>query len=433
MCGNVGIFNKKGITPVQQGLFENMLWMDSIRGYHSTGVIAVEGQGDNYSVIKEAVDGAYFTQTVDWKEFLNAHKNPKILIGHNRWATQGEVNKQNSHPFSFGHVSGVHNGTLDRQSYLPDSEKFEVDSENIYWSFYKKGVEWTLERLEGAFALVWYDSKEKCLNFVRNDERPLHIAELNDGTIIWGSEKGMLDWLTSRTTKISSIKATEKLKEGVWRRFYLDGKMVDTEVSIVPSWKQCGGYYDYRYGNYRSPQKALPPSTTTSASKVTDIGTKAREDDNKKLINAGMPWRVGSRVKVTMEEFRPYPNSSGMGSIRCYSEEASTVDDVVVSIGSQTINDFVPDKEVEGTVVYVYPFKVHGIKIVLSDITEPSKVAEKELMCGSKVSKAYFDNHMKKKCYSCGDTISYNELDVCIKVNDTNLTCGHCVEELYNI
>ena len=435
MCGNVGIFNPKGITPNQQDLFEQMLWMDSIRGYHSTGVIAVSDEGEKYSVIKDAVDGALFVQTKQWAEFLKEHKKPKVLIGHNRWATQGKVNRKNSHPFSFGNISGVHNGTLTHQYGLPDHEKFDVDSENIYWSFYKKGVEWTLERLDGAFALVWYDSKEKALNFVRNDERPLHIAELNDGTIIWGSEKGMLEWLTGRTNKVSSIKTIENLKDGVWRKFHLSGGMLDKPVEIQDTWKQ------YRsFGGWGQPTGAYYLGNSNGKQGTVTRLSSHKEADNKLLINAGLDWRVGRRIKVEMEEFVPYANGTESGSIHCYSDDLHPEDDVVVTITGKSRKEFTVGEEVTGVITYVYPIKdTPGIKVALTDIKAVTEnlpaltILPKETVCGSSISKAHFDNHMRKKCHNCGDNISFDDLENCAQINETNLICGHCVEGILNV
>lgn len=435
MCGNVGIFNPKGLTINQQNLFEQMLWMDSIRGYHSTGVVAVKGDGDNYSVVKEAVDGAYFVQTEQWAEFLKENKSPKVLIGHNRWATQGEVNRKNSHPFSFGNISGVHNGTLTHQYGLPDHEKFEVDSENIYWSFYKKGVEWTLARLDGAFALVWYNAEDKTLNFVRNDERPLYIAELNDKSIIWGSEKGMLEWLTGRTTKVSSIKKIDKLKDGVWRKYNIAGGVTDQEVYIQETWKSYQGSYGWGY----------PKSTTvtTGNTKKTGVVTKLqshKEADNKLLINAGLDWRVGRRIKVEMEEFLPYANGTEHGSIHCYSDDLHPEDNVIVTITGRNISEFDVGKEITGVVTYVYPVKdTLGIRVSLTDIKPVIEnlpaltVIPKTTVCGSTISKDHFDNHMKKRCHNCGDKINFSDLEDCAQINETSLICGHCVEGILNV
>ena len=397
--------------------------MDSIRGYHSTGVISVSGKGNKRSILKDAVDGAHFTQTKEWANFRGHNKDSKILIGHNRWATQGEVNKQNSHPFSFGNISGVHNGTLHYQSNLPDYTRFEVDSENIYWSFHKKGVEWTLERLDGAFALVWYDSSKRTLNFARNDERPLWIAELTDGTIAWASEEGMLTWLIERSKRLPNIKNIASLKEGVWKSINIDGTVTDKKVNMEVSWtkyqQDCIGYgqsYNQPFGNENK----------------NIVKASIKEQDNASLSNRGIPWEVGQRVRVTMSGFKAYPGDSGVGSIHCYNEQSEMCDDVTTVITSRRESEFEEGKEVSAVVSYVYPMTGGGIKVTFCD-PKPIVLAvmkETELVCGTVLTDEEFERDFDHTCYTCGMDISYSTLHDCAKITDSHLSCPSCVEDM---
>jgi len=51
--------------------------------------------------------------------------------------------------------------------------------------------------LDGAFSLVWHDTRNNTLNFARNDERPLCLAYAH-GIVYWASEELMLRWLLDR-------------------------------------------------------------------------------------------------------------------------------------------------------------------------------------------------------------------------------------------
>jgi len=141
------------------------------------------------SIVQDGIDFLGYKKADD---MINA--GSKVLAAHNRWATRGKVNAINAHPFTFGDITGMHNGTLKNQSLLPDSHTFTVDSENIFWSFNKIGVDDTIKKLHGAYALVWYEEDKQTINFVRNNDRPLsYCYSIDNKTIFWASEALMLE------------------------------------------------------------------------------------------------------------------------------------------------------------------------------------------------------------------------------------------------
>jgi len=189
MCGIVGVAGK--IFADEDKIFKDLLYMDELRGKDSTGVVAVAAYSGAMSYHKRAIGAQDFLDSKKGSALIT--QSNRVLIGHNRWKTKGAVNHQNAHPFHHGHIIGVHNGTLKDQSLLPDSKEFDVDSDNIFYSISTLGVEETHRKLHGAFALVWWNSEDKTLNFLRNSERTLYIArKRNQETIYWASEKFML-------------------------------------------------------------------------------------------------------------------------------------------------------------------------------------------------------------------------------------------------
>lgn len=175
--------------------FRELLILDSIRGEHSTGVAAVS----NLDVRIAKVVGDPF-ELFRSRSFTEALAMPnKVLIGHNRYATAGAVNKKNAHPFQIDEIVGAHNGTLTNKYQLLDGHKFDVDSEALYNHMEKKGLESLLKTMNGAWALVWWDGRDETLNILRNKERSLYVASLNAGGVIfWASEKWMLEVALSR-------------------------------------------------------------------------------------------------------------------------------------------------------------------------------------------------------------------------------------------
>jgi hypothetical protein len=120
----------------------------------------------------------------------------KVMIGHNRYATSGGVNKAGAHPFDFDTLVGAHNGTISARYRLDDDKDFKVDSQALYHNIEKNGVKETIRRLGGtgnAWSLVWWDKLDQTLNFLRNKERPLWMCRSKDGKVLfWASEAWML-------------------------------------------------------------------------------------------------------------------------------------------------------------------------------------------------------------------------------------------------
>lgn len=124
-----------------------------------------------------------------------------MVIAHARAATQGKIIKENSHPFHVGHLLGVHNGTV--TGTFKNREKYDTDSEAIYHNILEMGVEAALKGIDTdattlAYALVWLDTKDKTINIIRNNMRPLHMFE-QAGTIFFSSEQKDLAYTFNRT------------------------------------------------------------------------------------------------------------------------------------------------------------------------------------------------------------------------------------------
>lgn len=190
MCGIVGIAGE--ITADARKAFQQMLILDQLRGDHSTGCLSVRNY-DGMVKISKAIGGP--ENLFETKKFQDQITDTsKLYVGHNRYATVGEVNVQNTHPFDFENVVGVHNGSLRTYKGLPGYGEYNVDSQVLYHAINEIGVEEALKHVQGAYALVWFDKKEQTLNFIRNAERPLSLQMSPDGkTIMWASEAWMME------------------------------------------------------------------------------------------------------------------------------------------------------------------------------------------------------------------------------------------------
>ena len=199
MCGLISVISKNanGLTKEQTNAFNDLLYLDALRGMDSTGVFMVDNQG-NLELAKEASSGPIFRETKEYKDLLGrSFMRGSALVGHNRAATKGIVNDENAHPFVVDDtITLVHNGTLYNHKELANTE---VDSHAIAHTIHENGgnVEAALQKISGAYALIWHNFKEDTLNFVRNSQRPLHWVETKDSWI-WASEANMLSWIVQR-------------------------------------------------------------------------------------------------------------------------------------------------------------------------------------------------------------------------------------------
>jgi hypothetical protein len=184
------------LGKTEENTLQTLLILDALRGTDSTGVAVIDNQ-DTVKVAK-ALGNPYEllgSKAFD-KALLGANR---AIIGHNRYGTQGKINKQNAHPFEFDSLVGAHNGTLTSKHRLDSSTDFDVDSENLYHHIHMHGLHSAMEHLSGAWSLVWWNKDDISLNFLRNKERPMYITSNVAGTaLFWASEKWMLEVAMSR-------------------------------------------------------------------------------------------------------------------------------------------------------------------------------------------------------------------------------------------
>lgn len=323
MCGLVGVAGNLSTNDADK--FLHMLKADVVRGEHATGVTKVSTGGvvDHF---KLAYDANVFLQLTPAKNFLSRPISNTVLMGHNRHATKGASDAhENAHPFKHGHITLMHNGSLTSwHNVTPTTERYTVDSEAICRGFEYYGVEETIKKLNGAFALTWYDEKLKTINFVRNSQRDLALAiNKKANKVYWASEKGMLKWILDR--KYFGLQATDydemfELKEGVWLSIPVKG--INLEVDKM----------EVKDVELRSVYQA--PKTNTSTGGNTTTSTRTDRDyskDAKQTLEAAGKRNqsirklvedcderqvfLDERIAVYYTDYVPYGGNSVTGKI----------------------------------------------------------------------------------------------------------------------
>ena len=213
MCGLVGLLLKtnSGGLAIDADLFQQLLFIDTLRGEDSTGVVLWDNEGE-IKVVKDAISAPEFLKTKDWN-FLRGNfiSRGKAILGHNRKKTVGNISPETAHPFVYDNrYVFMHNGTLNNDTALKhdlkslhdlgvktfEEPKTGVDSEIlgqmlVPFGHDKKIIEDQLSKVRGAYACIWLDQKEEKLYVVRNKERSLFYAKTPIG-IIYASEPAFI-------------------------------------------------------------------------------------------------------------------------------------------------------------------------------------------------------------------------------------------------
>ncbi len=283
--------------------------VDSLRGEDSTGAYCVLNNRQ-VKTIKIASHPAHLFACDSWTKFRqSAVSTGRIVIGHNRKATQGKVVSENAHPFVDNNIILVHNGTLRTREGVGNEE---VDSHAVCRAIAKDGAEKVLSEINGAFVFVWYDTKTSKLNIIRNDERPLSLVKTTNLYVI-ASE----DWMATGVFKRDYGKVEEVLtfKPGSLYSFSLDGSYTVKEIKLKAAatarsyayaddeWDQRG----YNMGHRRPSVLTLPLPKKESVLDVVvrntfDIVKGTIVDFN--IMSAELPTGTDARIKVKGQVLR---------------------------------------------------------------------------------------------------------------------------------
>lgn len=314
MCGIVGVIGNMRLSRFHTSLFSQMLYADELRGHHATGIISVD-KDKSVSYFKKAMPASEFLNLRTTDRVINEKRGIQALIGHNRYATQGAITDKNSHPFTHGEITLVHNGSLLEMDELPDNHLFDVDSEAITHSINKIGIEDTVSLLNGAFTLVYHDYSDNSINIVRNKERPLAFGTIKfERNMAFASEANMLNWIAGRTN--NAMESIHSLEPGMLMKIKLDDKDI-TDFSMTPLklYKPKSLFWGWPENARGKKQEKGKGEAAT----VSRIPNKRERKVSKVLESIGI--EMGERIKFTALQFNTYDQHSQMGKIEGFALE----------------------------------------------------------------------------------------------------------------
>ncbi|MFZ5961324.1 glutamine--fructose-6-phosphate transaminase (isomerizing) [Thalassococcus sp. BH17M4-6] len=207
MCGIVGILGGHEVAPT---LVEALGRLE-YRGYDSAGIATVNaGHLDRRRAVGKLVNLSDL--------LVHEPLAGKAGIGHTRWATHGAPTTTNAHPHQAGPVAVVHNGIIENFRELREEMEraglsctSDTDTETVAvltQHHMSQGLNQvdaafkTLDRLEGAFALVFLFDGQDDLMIAARKGSPLAIGH-GDGEMYVGSDAIALAPLTDRITYLA--------------------------------------------------------------------------------------------------------------------------------------------------------------------------------------------------------------------------------------
>lgn len=228
MCGIVGFATAEKLIHFTD---RRDFWVQGMiagvpRGLDSTGMYAVEHNNNAVHMQKNLCWGPDFIQLREVRRMMDHVERLKVVVGHHRAKTTGQITRQDAHPHQVDHITLVHNGGISNEWQLPGWQHHEdhpnVDTYKLTYAIAHAGYKRVLENARGAWALVWWDAKESTLNITRNKDRPLALCWGEDRkSLYFASEWAMLGWLMHRN-KLKQDKPIFTIKENILYKFHVE-------------------------------------------------------------------------------------------------------------------------------------------------------------------------------------------------------------------
>jgi len=369
-------------------------------------------------------------------------------MGHGRFATQGAINAENAHPFTEGHITLVHNGTISNFKSLQGTEygQYEVDSQLVARLIADKGAEEIIPKVFGAYVFIWYDHKERTLNLVRNHSRPLFIGlKQHSDTLFWSSERETLEWNAKRNK--TPLKEIYEMPTGEIHTYHA-GDLVPTIVKLeTPNYYSRQASWDEDYYTVPSTKTNVVPFNTRRDDKPKSIVRKMNNKDVLKSQITGDERVIilGNKYTFEIEDLK----ESGHGNHLLGTSHLYPAIEFVAPTNDLTEEAIFAADYAEGVVSFIQPAlptdKFFDYRVILKDIKvyvqgeEEEDDTEKRLQIMSvegileAVSEFRYNEMLDKDCAWCNLPHSKKTKHTKLLLAPTNdLVCTDCAEGLLN-
>lgn len=464
MCGLVGIVGH--IDSTHERMFKLMLQLDTLRGADSTGMLQVSC-GKTHSILKAVGTPWDLAELKKYDSFFTGWHH--LLLGHNRSATRGSVSYHNAHPFERGDIVGAHNGTLTSTYNLDGHGKYDVDSEVVFHHMEINGPEDTVNKINGAFALTWYDKFLKTFNMVRNGERTLYYTLLNNGSVLaYASEPWMIIVAGLKVNINVDIKDIISLPVGEHVEVMLPKETHYSAANVKPLIINKYNYELFKptYTNYNRSgghQGTGPFPKTTTSTATTPTGTTGPTiDTTKKALPAAMETTKNNVVAGNFSGDRfskPYRVTfevTGYGTDR--NNKSNYISGRIIAVDDGKMEDlpttnvriFLHKNKPDWQDMMSSPYYFEGktkryaveeggfFTVFIASIKELTDYVEdvEDVYEGFDGMPMTYDEFRKtyKDCHVCGDPLDPKDSGVAF-LSATSCMCGSCAEKMeeYNL
>ena len=422
MCGIWGVIPGKNTTYDGVKRFVQAAAVaGAVRGTDGVGLMVLPVTGSP-QYIKSAFGAADFIFDKDVMKLYSVEnaKGTWGIVGHNRAATRGDISDDSAHPFQHDHITLVHNGYISNPETLPkilySDAKGRVDSDVLTESMAKAGMESTLPRAYGAYALAWHDSRDNVLRITRNTQRPLHFMRTKCGALLFASEGDMLWWLAGRAN--FGRGPVRELKHDIVLSVFPDGACTAEKAPEV----------QYSYFRYPYYQGASTPITGSSQRQElqTPLSSKETKKINKALSSFG--WEGDTDLTFEVVSSEPWHKTQRKYTGKAWAHDKHPVlprpavmfahsrGKALVQGDKLAVRGVGIRKEIPGGLCAV----VRAVQVP-SEYPGPNK---------SKLTLSQWEKAVEGGCVECGHVILPHEAtEVHWVMNETAPMCGGCVAE----
>ncbi len=348
MCGIVGAVTRRDVTGI---LLEGLQRLE-YRGYDSAGL----------SVYDQAAGLQQIRKVGKVSELKNACRSaqPKgnVGIAHTRWATHGKPTVENAHPHMSGNkVSVVHNGIVENHEVLRVELQelgftflSETDTEVIAHLLaaeisasgdFRSGVDRTLNKLEGAFAIAVQHSDYPDVLVAARVGSPLVIG-LGIGENYIASDPQALRPVTDRFIFLEEGEVVEVTADKV-SIFGHNSDSIDSRTVKLDERRDAGDKGDYRHYMLKEIYEQPETVRQTLEGRMTDkhvldhaFGAGASDMFKKvkavQIVACGSSFYTGLVARYWMEQFAGLPCSVEVASELRYRKVAVLKDTLLVTI-----------------------------------------------------------------------------------------------------
>ena len=180
----------KGQLKKAKTVLRELAVLSEQRGSDSSGLAVLSNT--ECKIHKSLLKSSKFVTSREWATSMDDMVNSNVYLGHTRFATMGDVTKENAHPFKVGRTVGAHNGCLTNMSSLQVtlSKSCEVDSQLVFKAIDdSQTIQEAINYIKGDFALSFVKDTYDTLYLCRETNRPLSVAYWSEARILFYASK----------------------------------------------------------------------------------------------------------------------------------------------------------------------------------------------------------------------------------------------------